>query len=458
MVFMGSEQFPQENAYSTFISENGGSMNAYTARRISIAPPRCRRRPPASLNLPASLRSLFPLFSQDGEATVFHFEIQPTALRGALERFASQFVAPLCLESATDREVQAVDSEANQRLQSDSIRQMQVLCHSSAEGHPYRLFGCGNKTSLIDREGKPLRDLLLEHYSKHYFADRMTLALLGSEPLDALEAWARELFGPVRGGGGPRPSIAAAGFPYATGAAPVLYRIPAVREVHCVTVNFQLPPMDELYASKPYSYVSHLIGHESSGSLLSALKAKGLASGLWAGVTWGGVYRSSAVWLFGVCVTLSDAGFPRWTVRFFAKEVAKCTVMHRSAVIMVIVAIPQEAVDLLFSYIKMVKDAGPQQWVHDEIAAIRARVRSADAVPLCAPISTVLAAARQCCEVSDFDVCRGLAGYGVPVRTGRRGLGLLHAACGGGAPIPTRERCVLACAPSLEWATSEKHR
>lgn len=143
----------------------------------------------------------------------------------------------------------------------------------------------------------------------------MTLCVLGAESLDTLESWAHELFGPVRGGGGPRPSIADAGLPFPLGQAPVIYRIPAVRELHCVTVTFQMPPMEEAYDSKPHGYVSHLIGHESSGSLLSALKEKGLSSGLWAGVTWGGAYRSSAAWLFGVCITLTDAGLPRWTVR-----------------------------------------------------------------------------------------------------------------------------------------------
>lgn len=73
MVFMGSERFPVENAYDAFLAESGGSSNAYT----------------------------------EAELTCFHFDVQPAALRGALERFSSQFVAPLCLESATDREARA---------------------------------------------------------------------------------------------------------------------------------------------------------------------------------------------------------------------------------------------------------------------------------------------------------------------------------------------------------------
>ena len=42
----------------------------------------------------------------------------------------------------------------------------------------------------------------------------MTLAILGGEPLETLEAWARDLFSAVPGGCGPRPSFAAAGPPY----------------------------------------------------------------------------------------------------------------------------------------------------------------------------------------------------------------------------------------------------
>lgn len=87
------------------------------------------------------------------------------------------------------------------------------------------------------------------------------------------------------------------------------------------------------------------MGHESSGSLLSALKARGLASGLCAGISEGGHERSSAAWLFGVGITLTDAGVARWA----------------------------EAVGLLFAYVDMVRRAGPQKWIWEEISAIKAR-------------------------------------------------------------------------------------
>ncbi len=92
MVFMGSEAFPDENAYDSYLQQHGGGSNAYT----------------------------------EAEQTVFHCDVRPGALRGALERFAAQFVAPLCAESATEREVRAVESEFTQAAQSDGARLLQV--------------------------------------------------------------------------------------------------------------------------------------------------------------------------------------------------------------------------------------------------------------------------------------------------------------------------------------------
>lgn len=47
---------------------------------------------------------------------------------------------------------------------------------------------------------------------------------------------------------------------------------PAVKDAHEITVTFQLPPLRKFYTTKPDHYISHLVGHEGPGSLLSALK------------------------------------------------------------------------------------------------------------------------------------------------------------------------------------------
>lgn len=51
-----------------------------------------------------------------------------------------------------------------------------------------------------------------------------------------------------------------------------MHVVPAVKDLHEVTITYTLPSMIGLYAKKADQYISHLVGHEGPGSLLSALK------------------------------------------------------------------------------------------------------------------------------------------------------------------------------------------
>ncbi len=83
---------------------------------------------------------------------------------------------------------------------------------------------------------------------------------------------------------------------------------PSVKEGHQVMALFQLPSLTNEYRSKADEYLSHLVGHEGKGSLLSALKAKGWASELSAGVGESGYDRNTAAYVFEVHITLTEAG------------------------------------------------------------------------------------------------------------------------------------------------------
>lgn len=84
---------------------------------------------------------------------------------------------------------------------------------------------------------------------------------------------------------------------------------PSVKEGHQVMALFQLPSLTNQYRSKADEYISHLVGHEGKGSLLSALKAKGWASELSAGVGESGYDRNTAAYVFEVHMNLTQAGF-----------------------------------------------------------------------------------------------------------------------------------------------------
>jgi len=108
--------------YNTFLAQNGGSSNAYTAF----------------------------------ESTNYHFDAVHTHLAGALDRFAQFFIAPLFTEGATERELKAIDSENSKNLQSDQWRMAQLTRWIARPDHPQHKFGTGNTSTLKDLPSKPV--------------------------------------------------------------------------------------------------------------------------------------------------------------------------------------------------------------------------------------------------------------------------------------------------------------
>ncbi|KAL3144870.1 hypothetical protein ABBQ38_001970 [Trebouxia sp. C0009 RCD-2024] len=312
MLFMGSKKYPDENEYDSYLTKHGGASNAFT----------------------------------ELEFTNYHFDVKPNALYGALDRFAQFFIDPLCKADALEREVMAVDNEFSGVLQSDGCRLSQLRCHTAQPGHIYNKFSWGNRRSLFDEpkaQGIAVRDELVKYYRQQYSAERMSLVVLGGQPLEELQHWVTDLFSSVPSGKGPRPTYFDAGMPYKGGQVTIC---PSVKEGHQVMALFQLPSLTNQYRSKADEYISHLVGHEGKGSLLSALKAKGWASELSAGVGESGYDRNTAAYVFEVHMNLTQAGFDTSPGNGLA------------------------VMGLLFQFLSLLKAQGPQKWVFDELANI----------------------------------------------------------------------------------------
>jgi insulysin len=116
MLFLGTELYPEEDSFSKFLSSNGGTNNAFT----------------------------------DSERTVYYFELDGsinTRILEALVRFGSFFSGPLFTESATGRELNAIDSEHAKNLQSDVFRLYELEKDRVNTDHPYSKFFTGNKVT-----------------------------------------------------------------------------------------------------------------------------------------------------------------------------------------------------------------------------------------------------------------------------------------------------------------------
>lgn len=298
MCFLGSLKYPEENAYKKFLSAHAGRSNASTS----------------------------------SERTIFHFDVASEHFQHALDLFAQFFVAPLFSESATDRELNAVDSEDSKNRCNDGRRLLQVSRALAAPGHPYGKFSTGNLKTLKTEAPPHLdaRQAVLAFHGRHYTAPRMRLAICGRESLQELEVLATELFSSVPSD--PRPaadpegpnSLAVANGaiglvapideklgtafapPYAE--LPMLVEVAPLRELRELQLSWQIPAMRPLYRACPSSLFGHLLGHEGEGSIFAELQDRGWATALSAGSG----HEDENFSLFKVSIVLTPEGEQHW--------------------------------------------------------------------------------------------------------------------------------------------------
>lgn len=240
MLFLGTEKYPNEDEYGEYLKQNGGYSNAYTA----------------------------------SDHTNYHFEVYPTAFEGALDRFAQFFIAPLFTEDFTAREMNAVDSEFEKNKENDDWRQQYLFSIHVREGHPQNQFSTGNLESLKDVS----RETLIGFYERYYSANQMALSLVSPLPLDEMEAWVHEYFASIQNQKQDRLTYPAD--VYESKPAYRLLQIQATEDRREFSLIFSVPSLEEDYDSKTASLLGKIVGEEREGSLLSDLKAAGLASGL----------------------------------------------------------------------------------------------------------------------------------------------------------------------------------
>lgn len=104
--------------------------------------------------------------------------MSPTALSGAIERFAGFFHSPLFAPSCTTRELNAVDSEHKKNHQADPWRIFQLNKTLTKHGHPWNKFGTGNRDTLTaaGREAKAKGKLLTNGNAKNHLDPTSTPA------------------------------------------------------------------------------------------------------------------------------------------------------------------------------------------------------------------------------------------------------------------------------------------
>ncbi|XP_015050795.2 nardilysin [Drosophila yakuba] len=278
MIFMGSEKFPVENEFDSFVTKSGGFSNAHT----------------------------------ENEDTCFYFEVDEAHLDRSMDLFMNLIKAPLMLPDAMSRERSAVQSEFEQTYMRDEVRRDQILASLASEGYPHGTFSWGNfKTLQEGVDDSKLHKELHKFCRDHYGSNRMVVAIQAQLSLDELEELlVRHCADIPTSQANP---IDVSQFNYQKAFREQFYKdlflVQPVEDVCKLELTWVLPPMKNFYRSKPDIFISQLLGYEGVGSLCSYLRHRLWCISVMAGVG-GSSFDSNSIYsLFNICIYLTDDGF-----------------------------------------------------------------------------------------------------------------------------------------------------
>eukprot|EP01022_Parablepharisma_sp_SALTPOND_P028905 TRINITY_DN71_c0_g1_i2.p1 TRINITY_DN71_c0_g1~~TRINITY_DN71_c0_g1_i2.p1 ORF type:complete len:1405 (+),score=173.34 TRINITY_DN71_c0_g1_i2:13186-17400(+) len=273
MVFMGTVDHPQENAFDEFLSKNGGTSNAETDQCL----------------------------------THFFFDCSGPALRSALELFTGFFTGPLFSSSAVSREIEAIDSEFSGIKKDDHSRLHWLSREHLNQKNPINKPGHGSKESLNVPD---LRGKVSAFYAEHYSANLMTVVIYGPYGIPELESVAVPFLEKIPNKNLPSIEAQLTNFPkvYGEEYSGRLFKVVPTKVKRKLILKWHLPYYASEYKTKPYNYMFSMLGHEGPNSLLSYLKKKQWATSVISETS----HEYPAFSTLGVTVKLTDQGENEW--------------------------------------------------------------------------------------------------------------------------------------------------
>ena len=301
MLFMGSEKYPDQGEYKKFITDHGGSDNAYTSLTI----------------------------------TNYYFDIAKEAFYEGLDRFAQFYICPLMKEECVNKEINAVHSEYEYKLNMDGRRLWQLERSLAKEDSIYNKFSVGNLETL-KKDG--LVEQLKKFHGEWYSSNQMALVVVAPEELDHIQEKVEAIFSPVID-----KKIEYKGFsehehPYPPENLKKLIKVVPVKDKDTLYLTFKLPSFFKTRKNKSLKYLSHVLGHEAEGTILNFLIEEGLATDLSAGAS----HTEDLMSEVELNITLTKEGLKNW----------------------------ENVVSVVGEYISILKKEGAQEWVYQEIKEI----------------------------------------------------------------------------------------
>ena len=148
LLFMGSEKYPEQNDYHSYIQINGGYDNAFTSDNM----------------------------------TCYYLSLETTFLKKGIEMLSWFFRSPLLDEKHIKSEMEIIDSEHKKNILIDNWIMDDIFKNFIKINSKYRKFGTGNMKSLE----KITKKDILNFYDKYYTTDNLYVCIVDSKNIETM--------------------------------------------------------------------------------------------------------------------------------------------------------------------------------------------------------------------------------------------------------------------------------
>ena len=237
-LFLGTEKYPKNNSFDDYINKNSGSSNAYT----SI------------------------------ENTNFQYDISNEAFEQSLDMFVQFFICPLFNKDLIEKEINAIHSEFKMDIRDDDERIEHLKVIEGYKNSNFNKFICGCLKTLKRND---IRDKVIHFYKSFYTPDKMSLCVQSNIPIEKINNIIIEKFSLIKKDKEYINQVNNNLNLYDENNMGYIYKVISVKNNYIlklywvINVNY-----NKYYKSKPFEYVTSILGHEGSHSLTSFLRKK----------------------------------------------------------------------------------------------------------------------------------------------------------------------------------------
>jgi len=247
IISLGSKEFPEEDAFSKFISRHGGFENAFT-----------------SLN-----------------TTTYEFDIDNKYLSEALYRFSRLLKEPLLRQTGIAKEIKAIDNEFELAAVDEDVQRFQVILSCFPKGFPLNKFPWGNAKSLQQKD-EILQAETEKFYKTFYKNEDIKVCIHANYSLPELEEMLSKCFSDMGPGIKEQdeamkiPDLADVKKSFSGG----LYFLKSTSKIQKLTFTWVIDTLIREYQVLPLDLILSLLNERSSGSLYQRLMDENLITDL----------------------------------------------------------------------------------------------------------------------------------------------------------------------------------